>query len=534
MKKDIRRSYGYLSIALIASFIVIILDVYISINIGDMANAAISKDKNLFLDAAKIGLICSLALLLVNIISDYLYNLYKLKATSTLKCNYINKIFNKNINEYQKENIAKYVSGFTNDISTIEKEYIENIYNIIKNILRLIVTFILIVSISVRLLIFMVLLGVGSTLISILASQFMKKYYKKRSGLYEELSVYIKEILNTFHIIKLNDISEKIKGSYFNKVERVENENYKIDKLDTISGGLQELFSKLLFIGTYVIILYCTKEGMITLGSVFVVGKNIQYIINPIIDMTTKLPSFMATKPVFKLLEEISISNSKSDEKIKINALEEEIRIEDVSFSYEEEKVLENLNLTFKKGHKYLVVGQSGCGKSTMLKIMRKYYSPQSGGVYVDNINLNDITSDSYYKCISNIEQQVFLFEDTLKNNITLYKNYTEEEIENAINLSGLRSFVEQLPNSLETMILDNGKNISGGEKSRIAIARSLLMKFDLLLIDEAFANLDYETAKNIEKTILSIPNITVINVSHVIFESNEALYDEVYALGSC
>lgn len=532
MKKDIRRSYGYLSIALIASFIVIILDVYISINIGDMANAAISKDKNLFLGAAKIGIICSFILLLVNIVSDYLYNLYKLKATSNLKCNYINKIFNKRINEYQKENIAKYISGFTNDISTVEKDYVENIYSIIKNILRLIVTFVLIVSISVRLLIFMVLLGVGSTLISILAAKFMKKYYKKRSGLYEELSVYIKEILNTFHIIKLNDISEKIKSSYLNKVEKVENENYKIDKLDTISGGLQELFSKLLFIGTYVIILYCTKEGIITLGSVFVVGKNIQYIINPIIDMTTRIPSFISTKSVFKRLEEIKESSVESDENVKISNLEE-IRIEDLSFGYEDEKVLENLNLTFKKGHKYLVVGQSGCGKSTMLKLMRKYYLPQGGGIYVDNINLKDITSDSYYKCISNIEQQVFLFEDTLKNNITLYKNYTEEEIENAINLSGLRSFVDNLPNELETMILDNGKNISGGEKSRIAIARSLLMKFDLLLIDEAFANLDYETAKNIENTILNIPDITVVNVSHVIFENNKILYDEVYALGS-
>jgi len=193
--------------------------------------------------------------------------------------------------------------------------------------------------------------------------------------------------------------------------------------------------------------------------------------------------------------------------------------------------VLNNINLYFKRNKKYLLVGPSGSGKSTLLNMLKKYNSPQQGIISIDGINLDNITANSYYKHISAIEQQIFLFEDTLKNNITLYKNYTDEEINEAIDISGLRSFVDNLPNKLDTIIYDNGKNISGGEKSRIAIARSIIMKCDVLILDEAFANLDYDTAKNIENTILSIPELTLINVSHVVFDVNKLLYDDIYAI---
>lgn len=533
MKKYLKKTYAYLLIAVFVSFITIILDLYTSINIGGMIDGAISKDKTVFLSFAKRSIYCSLALLIVTILCNYLYNLYKLKATTNLKYNYIKRIFSKNINENQSQNIASYISGFTNEIGTIEKDYIENIFEIITDVLRLVATFILIISINVKLLIFMVLLGAVSTAIAMVSSIFMKKLYKKRSGLNEELSIYIREILNTFHIIKLNNISERIKGIYHKKVVKVESENCKIGKLDTISSALQQLFSNVLFIGTYAIIVYYISKGNITIGSVFIIAKNLQYIINPIVAMTSRLPSFMSTKSVFSVLDNVSSSKNGAHETIDKSSLEQSIIFDNVCFSYDDKKILENVNLSFKKNNKYLIKGPSGCGKSTMLKLLKKYYTPQEGSIYIDNIDLNNIVPQSYYKCISNIEQSVYLFEDTLKNNITLYKEYSNDQIDEAINLSGLRKFVDTLKDKLETMILDNGKNISGGEKSRIAIARSLLMKSDVLIIDEAFANLDYETAANIENTILSIPDITVINVSHVIFESNSMLYDEVYVLDS-
>ena len=135
------------------------------------------------------------------------------------------------------------------------------------------------------------------------------------------------------------------------------------------------------------------------------------------------------------------------------------------------------------------------------------------------------------YKLVANIEQQVFIFEDTIKNNITLYKNYTDEEINAAIKAAGLEDFVKGLPAGLDTVIYDNGKNISGGERSRIVIARALLSKASILFMDEAFASLDMERAREIEKTILDLQDITVINVSHIIFKDTRHLYDKVFTV---
>ena len=176
-----------------------------------------------------------------------------------------------------------------------------------------------------------------------------------------------------------------------------------------------------------------------------------------------------------------------------------------------------------------MLVGPSGGGKSTLLRLLRKYFLPQNGEILIDEIPLKDIRKDQYFANIANIEQNVFIFEDTARNNLTLYKEYDEADIERAIEMAGLKEFVSGLPEGLDTVIYDNGKNISGGERSRIAIARGLLNNAEIMFLDEPFANLDAETAAAIEKNILDLPGVTVINVSHVVFRENQDRYDGRY-----
>ncbi|MEG0387470.1 MAG: ABC transporter ATP-binding protein, partial [Niameybacter sp.] len=161
-------------------------------------------------------------------------------------------------------------------------------------------------------------------------------------------------------------------------------------------------------------------------------------------------------------------------------------------------------------------------------KLLRKYFNPTKGEILIDGKNLRDIKKQDFFAQVANVEQQVFIFEDTLRNNITLYKDYTTEEIKEAIVKSGLSDFVEALPNGLDTMIYDNGKNISGGERSRVVIARGLLAQASIIFLDEAFAALDMERAKEIEKSILALEDVTVINVSHVLFKDTSSQYDKI------
>ncbi|MEG0712038.1 MAG: ABC transporter ATP-binding protein, partial [Niameybacter sp.] len=227
---------------------------------------------------------------------------------------------------------------------------------------------------------------------------------------------------------------------------------------------------------------------------------------------------------------EITLKNEDTYEETQdMPSFKEAITLKNISFGYEEsDLILRNVDLELKKGGKYLIIGPSGGGKSTLLKLLRKYFNPTKGEILIDGKNLRDIKKQDFFAQVANVEQQVFIFEDTLRNNITLYKDYTTEEIKEAIVKSGLSDFVEALPNGLDTMIYDNGKNISGGERSRVVIARGLLAQASIIFLDEAFAALDMERAKEIEKSILALEDVTVINVSHVLFKDTSSQYDKI------
>lgn len=239
-------------------------------------------------------------------------------------------------------------------------------------------------------------------------------------------------------------------------------------------------------------------------------------------------PKIFSVKGIFEKMD-ASLQNQENYlETIGMDAFNECIEFKDVSFAYGDKVVLSNINLSLKRSEKYLIIGPSGGGKSTLLKLLRKYFNPTKGQILIDGKNLKDIKKRDYFNILANIEQEVFLFEDSLRNNICLYKEYGEDEIELAIERAGLSQCVKSLPEGLDTMIYDNGKNISGGERSRVAIARGLLAKSDIIFLDEAFASLDAQVAREIEETLLELEDITIVNVSHVLFEETKDRYDKV------
>jgi ABC-type multidrug transport system fused ATPase/permease subunit len=257
--------------------------------------------------------------------------------------------------------------------------------------------------------------------------------------------------------------------------------------------------------------------------------QGVQKMLWPVFNISENLPKLFTSGDLIRKLEKTLENSSSHIETVSLPEFREQIEFQKVAFRYEEEQsVLSDINLKIKKNGKYLIVGPSGGGKSTLLKLFRKYFQPTDGKILIDGHDLLDVKREEYYKLIANIEQQVFIFEDTIKNNITLYKEYPDQEIAAALESSGLTDFVQNLPEGLNTIIYDNGKNISGGERSRVVIARALLNKASILFMDEAFASLDMERAREIEKTILGLKDITVVNVSHIIFQDTRALYDQV------
>lgn len=531
MKKSILKMTPYLLLVMIAALICSALEGLLSLVLMRAVDLVTTGNRDLFTTEVTKLLLIALILIPITIILSYTKGLYKIKTITSLKVNYISRVFNKNINEFQRDNNSKYVSTLTNDVNTIESNYVEGLYEVVVHAMYLIVSAFLIGYVSPLALGLVIVVGLVSTLISLFLSKPLEKHHTQRSTLLEGYTSYIKEVISAFHIIKANNLKEKVQKDFYNKSYAIQNKAYVIDKIYTYISSLQNLN---MIISMYILLgitAFMAIKGSITLGGAILVVTNMERVMFPLMQMSEWMPKIFSSKSLFEKIDRTLKNQDNYDEAITIEGFRDSIKFSNVTFGYEDGDVLSNINLSFNKGGKYLIVGPSGGGKSTLLKLLRKYFSPLSGTILMDGNDLRDITKASFFKHISNVEQNVFLFEDTVKNNITLFKGYSEDEIAIAISRAGLRDFIDSLPQGLDTIIYDNGKNISGGEKSRIAIARGLLRKADIIFLDEAFASLDSKIAKEIENTILNLEGVTVINVSHVIFEDTKRLYDKVYVV---
>ena len=529
MKRSIYKNLPYLLLVIVVAALCAGLESYSLIFMMRSIDAAISGNRILFKEEVIRLLIIALSLIPTTLSLAFFKGLYKKKAIVSAKINYIKGVFNKNINEFQRDNNSKYVSALTNDVNTIENNYIDGLYEVAVNMVNFAAGIIVVGFVSPIALILGVSIGLFSAVISILLSKPLQSHQTQRSELYEHYTSYIKEVLSAFHIIKSNNLNEKVRSDFYTKSYAIQHKGYIIDKIYTYISSLQNLNMTLTMYILSGITVFIAIKGRLTLGGVVLVLNSMDKIMTPLSQMGEWMPKIFSSKKLFVKIEDTLRNNDNYKEVITLEGLQDSIEFSNVSFAYEDMDVLKDISFSLKKGGKYLVVGPSGGGKSTLLKLLRKYFSPKDGSILIDGNDLKDVTKGSYFHHISNVEQQVFLFEDTVRNNITLYKDFSDEEINIAIEKAGLSDFITGLTQGLDSIVYDNGKNVSGGEKSRIAIARGLLQKADIIFLDEAFASLDSKIAKEIENTILSLENITIINVSHVIFEETKKKYNNVF-----
>ena len=240
--------------------------------------------------------------------------------------------------------------------------------------------------------------------------------------------------------------------------------------------------------------------------------------------------SFSASKPYF---DKITIHAGEAQlPDFGLPTLQEGITVKDVSFGYDEKKpILVHMNAEFKKGGKYALTGPSGCGKSTLLKILLGWLPGYQGKVLYDERDVRDYTPEQLQQKMSYIEQNVFLFNTTIRENITLGEHFTDEQMEKALRDSALAGDLANMPKGLDTPVGEEGNALSGGQKQRVAIARALIHNRSILLVDEGTSALDQKNADIVEKSLLSNPDLTLILISHHLSDERKAQFDHVYEL---
>lgn len=510
----------FLTLALEALFSIQMMKTVDLIKTPDVALLKASSIKMIVL--ALVSLPCMLLL-------SYCKATYRKGSVIALKKHYLKGIFGKALKDFHGNRSGDYVSGITNDIHTIETHYIEGIYTLFYGACSFLVGVGVIAYVSPYIILGGVAFGGLMAILSSVIGKPLRKQQEERSSMLGEYTAFIKEALSAFHIIKVNGLESKIKEDFYDKSKHIQDRGYSIDKMYTFVSAFQSLLSAGVMVGLVVFAIYLSVKGQVTFGGIILVVSNLEKLMRPLSEIGEWMPKIQSSKAIFNKLDNLLVSDDLIVEDMTIARFEKDIVLNNIAYSYDDKKVLNDVNLTLERGKKYLVVGPSGGGKSTLLKLLRKYLSPVEGHILIDGKPLSKVSKKDYYKLIGNIEQQVFLFEDTLRNNLSLYKEMPDEVLFEALNKAGLSDFIAKTPEGLDYMIYDNGKNLSGGERSRVAIARGLLQNAQILYLDEAFSSLDATVAKEIEKTVLALKDITVINVSHVIFEESKMLYDDVF-----
>ncbi|WP_300409383.1 ABC transporter ATP-binding protein [Lagierella sp.] len=442
---------------------------------------------------------------------------------------YKGKILNTYIDSRGEKAGSEIINTLTNICNNLEQMYLKPSIQLIQKILLFIGASIAVIRIQWKLFLLIFLI---SWIPLVLPRVLDKRTQKLRGKALKQAEYFIsrlRDITNGFEVIKAFNIESKMKKIGHKEIESNEIELKKANTFQVIHEGFGVLLTLIVYIIIFLFAGYMAKQGTITVGEILATTMLYNSIGNATTYITKLMIMIRGFAGEYKKLNEYIDSNSKF-EGYKEFIFNRQLDIRDLSFSYDSKMILNNINLKIEKGKKYAIIGESGSGKSTLAKILLRSISGYEGEVLFDGIELKNIEKKSFYKGVSPVTQNVFIFNDSIRNNITLFAKYPEEEVEKAIKKSGLDKLISTLPEGVDTVIGEYGVDLSGGEKQRISIARCLIKKSDIIIMDEATSSLDKTTATNIEQLLLDLDK-TVIVITHRIDPEILSQYEKIFVL---
>lgn len=441
------------------------------------------------------------------------------------------KLIGKSISSFRDESASGYLSALTNDAASIETNYLAQMLAMITKA----VTFIGALLLMCRYSLLMTAIAAGLTVLPLIASlltgsrlQAVESRVSERNG---EFTAALSDCLAGFTVVKNFRAEREIFRLFAQSNKALEHEKFTGRRIKTLVGMIGAVTGIFAQLGVFIAGVYLSmKGGSMTPGAVVLFVNLMNFIISPI----AELPGLLACRKaalglVDKLAAALESSSSREGSET-LNRLEHGIRLENVSFAYEPGKtVLHGITAEFEAGRAYALVGGSGSGKSTLLNLLMAAETNYSGHILADGIELSDISTESLYGTMAAIQQNVFVFNASIKDNVSMFRDFPKTEMDEAIARAHLGALIRE--RGEDYLCGENGSGLSGGEKQRISVARSLLKKSSVLLADEVTAALDAQTAHRVSSDILDLQGITRIVVTHTLEESLLRRYDKIFVL---
>ena len=480
-------------------------------------------------------LIVNLILTLLAYVFTYLRMIYQEKLIQKtmiqIKMETLSNIENMDYETFHNKNDNEYVAWLNTDMSIIENQGLKNFYLLIYHYTVMVCSIVALLFYNYYFILLSLFIAMCMLYTPVIFKKRMEINTEGVSKNSEASMSNITQLINGFNsLYSLNKVKllSKYSKKYFQGVA-----DSKVKQMKT-SRLLYFILQTIQTLGEVSIILLTAAlavSKLITPGSIFSTINLAGMLYDSIVQSSSLQSDINSIDSVFnKIQKNNKIDIFEKDNKEKISPLKNELCLKNLSYNYGE-KIIHYPDMIFERGKKYAIIGESGSGKSTFMNILNGYFNHYNGTFLYDGMDKKTIRNSTYLDSVSYVSQKPYLFNMSIRENLCLNDEYTDEELKNILRKVKFSDSLLEFPNGLDTMVVNNGTNFSGGQVQRIALARTLLREKSILFLDEFTSSLDKENALYIEKEILKNKDLTVVMITHRIHSETKALFDEIYEL---
>lgn len=528
MKQLIKNHQKAFYAFMIFNILVPLTNIAFAYSIKGIIDSGMSQNEDALTQAVLVGASVIFIYAGLNFISLRLRNKLVRQIMSRYKNKVFQSILDSDYRDFSKEKSGKFISVLTENMKKIEQDYLHQYFNISKNLSLMIFSLLAMFIGNWFLTLLVIIASIIPMMISGFIGQKSASLQKRAMIADQKYLAKVKDILAGFLVIKSFNVKDAICKDYSHESEKFDEINFIKGKFDVLANVISQLSGMIVFLVSFGGGMYLVFNGYTTIGSVTAIVQLVNFVVMPLNEVGMGISKFregQATLDAFEVKDVTELQTGETKE-----YFDDIISFSNIDFSYPntEENIFNHLSLKIQKGEKIAIVGMSGSGKSTLLNLLLRFYDVTSGHISIDNQDIQAISAESLYNLMTIVQQDVYIFDDTLRANITLNQSFTDEEIKKAVQQSGLESYVLENELGLQALCGENGSNLSGGQKQRVSIARVLIRKTPILLLDEATSSLDNQVTTEIESSILDIQNLTALVVTHKLNENILKKYDRI------